>query len=85
MGDSFYKTIAQQGDIELNNLAPIGVFTYSRINHLRQTIEALKNNTLARESELYIFSDAAKPGDEDKILAVREYIHTINGFKSVNA
>jgi tetratricopeptide (TPR) repeat protein len=83
LGDSFYKTIAQQGDIELNNLAPIGVFTYSRINHLRQTIEALKNNTLARESELYIFSDAAKPGDEDKILEVREYIHGINGFKIV--
>jgi hypothetical protein len=83
LGNSIYKTIPQQGDIELNNLAPIGVFTYSRKNHLRQTIEALKNNTLARESELYIFSDAAKPGDEDKILEVREYIRGINGFKTV--
>ena len=68
----------------MKNLAPIGISTYSRINHLKQTIEALKKNTLARESELYIFSDAAKPGDEDKILQVRKYIHTIEGFKSIN-
>ena len=58
-------------------LAPIGVITYSRLQHLMQTIEALQRNTLAEKSELYIFSDGPKPGDEDKIRKVRDYIYTI--------
>lgn len=68
----------------MRNLAPIGVSTYTRINHLKQTIEALKKNTLAKESDLHIFSDAPKSGDEEKIAKVRNYIHTIDGFKTVN-
>lgn len=67
----------------MRNLAPIGVSTYSRINHLKQTIEALQKNTLAKESELYIFSDAPQPGDEEIVAMVRQYIHTIDGFKKV--
>lgn len=68
----------------MRSLAPIGIFTYSRKNHLEETVNALKNNTLANKSELYIFSDAAKAKDEEKIKNIREYIHTINGFKAVN-
>jgi len=64
-------------------LAPIGVSTYSRLNHLNRTMEALKKNTLASESELYVFSDASKAGDEDKVQAVRTYLKTIDGFKRV--
>lgn len=65
-------------------LAPIGVSTYSRINHLKQTVEALQKNTLAQESELYIFSDAPQKGDEEIVAKVREYIHTVDGFKKVH-
>jgi glycosyltransferase involved in cell wall biosynthesis/polysaccharide pyruvyl transferase WcaK-like protein/MoaA/NifB/PqqE/SkfB family radical SAM enzyme len=65
-------------------LAPIGVSTYSRLDHLKQTIVALQKNTLAKASELYIFSDAPKLGDEEKVKKVRNYIHTIDGFKTVN-
>lgn len=64
-------------------LAPIGISTYNRINHLKKTIAALQKNTLAKESELYIFSDAPKSGDEEKVARVREYIHTVAGFKKV--
>ena len=67
----------------MKDLAPIGVSTYSRINHLKQTIEALQKNTLAKESEIYIFSDAPKKGDKEIVAKVREYIHTIDGFKRV--
>ena len=67
----------------MRNLAPIGISTYSRINHLKQTIEALKKNTLAKESDLYIFSDAPKSGDEEKIAKVRDYVHAIDGFRNV--
>ncbi len=65
-------------------LAPIAVSTYSRLHHLKQTIEALQKNTLAQSSELYIFSDAPKVGDKEKVKKVRNYIHTIDGFKTVN-
>jgi hypothetical protein len=43
-----------------------------------------QKNTLAKESELYIFSDAPQPGDEKIVAKVREYIHTINGFKGIH-
>jgi len=65
------------------NLAPIGVSTYARPEHLRRAIEALKNNVLATESDLYIFSDAPRSGDELRVEAVRKYLRTIDGFKSV--
>lgn len=68
----------------MKNLAPIGISTYSRINHLKQTIEALQKNTLAKESELYIFSDAPREGDEEIVAKVRRYIHTVDGFKKVH-
>lgn len=64
--------------------APIALSTYSRLPHLKQTIEALKANAVAKESDLYILSDAAKPGDEERVGAVRKYIDTINGFKNVH-
>lgn len=64
-------------------LAPIVLFTYNRPWHLRQTVEALQKNELANESELFIFSDGPKPGAEEKVKEVREYIKTIDGFKKV--
>ncbi|NNJ93938.1 MAG: sugar transferase [Halobacteria archaeon] len=67
-----------------NNLAPIGVSTYARPEHLRQAIEALKNNHLASQSTLYVFSDAPRPGDEERVAAVRSYLRTIDGFREVN-
>ncbi len=67
-----------------NNLAPIVLFVYNRPIHTKQTIEALKKNYLAEESELFIYSDAAKNKDaQKKVYEVREYIKTIQGFKKV--
>jgi hypothetical protein len=65
-------------------LAPIALFVYNRLEHTRKTIEALKKNDLASESELYVFSDGGK--DEKswkKIYTLRKYLQTISGFKSV--
>lgn len=67
-----------------NKLAPIGLSTYSRLQHLQQTIAALQNNDLAKDSELFVFSDAPKAGDEDKVEAVRRYLQSVGGFKTVN-
>jgi len=67
----------------MSELAPIGVSTYTRLEHLKKTISALQLNTLAKQSHLFIFSDAPKQGDEEKVRKVREYLHTIDGFKKV--
>jgi len=67
----------------LRNLAPISISTYHRLEHLKQTIESLQKNNLAKDSILYIFSDAPKKGDEEIVAKVRKYICTIDGFKEV--
>lgn len=67
----------------MKDLAPIGVSAYVRLEHLKQTLGALKNNFLAEESELYVFSDAPREGDERNVQALRTYAATISGFKSV--
>ncbi len=64
------------------NFAPIVLFTYNRPWHTRQTVEALRKNELASESKLFIFSDGWKNDqDKPKVLEVREYLKTIDGFK----
>ncbi len=66
-------------------LAPIGLFVYCRPWHTRQTVEALQRNHLSAQSDLFIFSDAAKgPASADAVGQVRAYIKTISGFRSVH-
>ena len=65
--------------------APILLFVFNRPDHVRRTVEALQRNTLAAESILYIYSDAARtPEQNEAVSEVRKYIHTINGFKEIN-
>lgn len=65
-------------------LAPICLFTYKRIDETIKCVEALQKNFLAPESDLFIFQDGPK-NDQNiaNVLKVREYISSINGFKSV--
>ena len=68
-----------------NNLAPICLFTYNRLEETKLTIEALQNNFLASDSKLFIFSDGPKnENSRSKVQAVRNYIHSIKGFKNVH-
>lgn len=65
-------------------LAPIALFVYARPGHTRRTIEALRLNLLAPESDLVIFSDAARSlQDKEAVEEVRYYIQTIDGFRSL--
>ena len=67
------------------NYAPICLFTYNRISETRKTIEALQNNFLAKQSDLYIYSDGGKnKEDKEKISKLRDYLYSISGFKSIN-
>jgi hypothetical protein len=65
-------------------LAPIALFAYNRPDHLRRTVEGLRENTLACQSDLHIFSDGTKSGDSsNEVEEVRRFIHKIDGFRSV--
>jgi len=65
------------------NFSPIILFVYNRPWHTEQTVEALKKNELASESDLFIFSDGPKVGNDENVRKVREYIKKVDGFKSV--
>ena len=68
----------------IKKLAPITLFVYNRPWHTKQTIETLKKNLLASESELCIYSDSAKNNiAKENVDEVRKYIKTIKGFKKI--
>jgi hypothetical protein len=67
-----------------SELAPIALFVYNRPEHTRRTVESLRANDLARQSDLFVFADGAK--NEQAAAAVgevRKLIRAIDGFKSV--
>jgi hypothetical protein len=64
--------------------APIVLFVYNRLTHTQLTVAALQKNLLAADTELYIFSDASKTAaDDENVRAVRKYLRTIEGFKTI--
>ena len=69
----------------MDNLAPIALFVYKRLDHVKETIQALTLNRLATNSDLYIFSDAPKGnGDVSQVSEVRRFIVDVIGFNSVH-
>lgn len=68
----------------MQTFAPIALFVYNRPQHTERTIKFLRQNELAAESRLFIFSDAARtPADEEKVEEVRSLLKNVEGFKSV--
>lgn len=63
--------------------APIMMTTYRRLDHVKRTLEALAANTLAAESDLFITSDGPLDPHRDEVMAVREHLATVSGFRSV--
>ena len=64
--------------------APIALFVYNRPRHTRSTLQALRANALASQSDLFVFSDAArKPEAAAGVEEVRQLLRSIDGFKSV--
>jgi hypothetical protein len=65
--------------------APIILFVYNRLDTLIRCVRSLQQNSLAAESELFIFSDHPRTEkDTAAVAAVREYIRTITGFREVS-
>lgn len=70
--------------MESNNFAPIIVFAYKRVDHLKLCIDSLKLNYEAKYSDLIIYCDG--PKNEDDLIFVnyvKEFVYSITGFKSV--
>jgi len=68
----------------VSTYAPIALFVYNRPEHTALTVQALQRNVYAQESDLFIFSDAAKHAEHaQQVAEVRSYLRTINGFQSV--
>ena len=67
-----------------DELAPVVLFTYNRLEHTKKTVEALQQNVLAADTKLFIYSDAPKnEGAKDSVAAVREYLRSVTGFKKI--
>lgn len=68
-------------------LAPVALFVYNRPDHAQKTVEALLRNELASETDLIVFADGPKENaaetTKQQIQAVRDYIGSISGFKSI--
>jgi GR25 family glycosyltransferase involved in LPS biosynthesis len=67
-------------------LAPIVLFCFNRPKHLEKTLNALKENILAADSTLYVFSDGPRLNnekDEALVVEVRNLISNVHGFKNV--
>ena len=66
------------------NLSPILLFVYNRPAHTRRCIESLSRNSLAVESELFIYADGAKDQTvADDVEEVRQYFRSVQEFKKV--
>lgn len=64
--------------------APVALFVYARPDHTRRTVEALLKNPIAVDTDLIVFSDAAKgPEKENAVAEVRDYIAGTKGFNSL--
>ena len=58
--------------------SPVAIFVYNRVDNTQKTIEALLNNSLARETDVYVFSDGGKDKESwAKVNEVRVFLHGV--------
>lgn len=68
---------------QIKSLAPIIVFAYIRKDSLERVITSLKNNYLAKFSDIYIYIDGPRNKKEELLSTkVIEYCKSIDGFNS---
>ncbi len=68
----------------MKTLSPIALFCYNRPEHTAQTLKALRDNLLAKDSELFIFCDGPRSERElEKIKEIHKIIDNTSGFKKV--
>lgn len=66
--------------------APIVIFAFNRLESLMRCVNSLLDNSEAADSDLIVYVDGPrmnKEGEAGKVEAVRTYVKTIRGFKSL--
>lgn len=63
--------------------APVAMFVYNRPDHTRRTLDSLRKDDLASQSDLFVYADGPKTQGAPGVAEVREVIRNITGFKSV--
>lgn len=62
----------------MKQLSPVALFVYNRLDNTRRTIEHLLTNTLAPNTDLYVFSDGGRDKSSwRQVNAVRSYLHLL--------
>lgn len=62
------------------SLSPVALFVYNRADNTKKTLDALLANALAKDTDLYVFSDGGK--DESSWRAVREVRRLLHQVKA---
>ena len=61
------------------SLAPVALFVYNRTDNMMKTLDCLVHNTLAAETDLYVFSDGGK--DDTSWRQVNEVRRKLREFR----
>lgn len=63
---------------EIKRLAPVAMFVYNRLANTKKTVDCLLKNTLADETDVYVFSDGGKDAASWKLVnEVRAFFHEL--------
>jgi hypothetical protein len=66
-------------------LSPVALFAYRRPSHLRQTLQALRSNPEASQTELFVFCDGARDASvAADVDAVRNMVQEVLGFAAAH-
>lgn len=67
-----------------NQIAPIGIVFYRRLDKIERLLECLRLNPEAISTEIYIFSDGPKSAKDLKYVnEMRQYLRKREGFKQI--
>ena len=68
----------------LAKCAPVALFAYARLEHLRQTVDSLRANAQASQTDLYVFCDAPRSAAAEAATQdVRRFVESLSGFASI--
>lgn len=74
--------------VHMRNCAPVVLLVYNRPDHTKTVLEALNQNTLAPETDLFVYADAPKNDNArekcQEVIDVVEEFSKHSAFKSVN-
>tara|TARA_B110000037_G_scaffold144152_1_gene163029 strand:+ start:1710 stop:2636 length:927 start_codon:yes stop_codon:yes gene_type:complete len=69
---------------KINSYAPIALFVYNRLEHVKKVIGAIKKNYISRSSIIYVFSDYSNEEiEKKKIIKIRKFLKNLKGFHKI--